>query len=334
MRVRRQPRPPAHARRAVHQGHPLHRAHLPPGARAARRCKRVGPQGQRAVRAASAGTRRWTTSPRASQAIAARDPQAILPYSYAGTMGLVQGESMAARFFHRLGASLLDRTICSSAGGEALAATYGGKVGMHVEHFAESRLILIWGSNSIASNLHFWTLRAAGQARRREAGLHRPAPDRDGREVPPAHRAAARHRRRAGAGPDARADRQRLAGPRLHRAPCRRLAGAARARAAVAARARGRGLRHHAPTRCAQLARDYGTHAAGGDPPELRHAARARRRQRGARWSRCCPAWSAPGASAPAGCCCRPRAGSSACATTPRCSGPTCWPGARRAPST
>jgi anaerobic selenocysteine-containing dehydrogenase len=91
------------------------------------------------------------------QDIARRDPQAIVPYSYAGTMGLVQGESMAARFFHKLGASLLDRTICSSAGGEALAATYGAKIGMHVEHYAESRLIVIWGSNSIASNLHFWT---------------------------------------------------------------------------------------------------------------------------------------------------------------------------------
>ncbi|HRY89112.1 MAG TPA: molybdopterin-dependent oxidoreductase, partial [Rubrivivax sp.] len=95
--------------------------------------------------------------------IAARDPQAILPYSYAGTMGLVQGESMAARFFHRLGASLLDRTICSTAGGAALAATYGAKVGMHVEHFAESRLILIWGSNSIGSNLHFWTFAQAAK---------------------------------------------------------------------------------------------------------------------------------------------------------------------------
>lgn len=103
------------------------------------------------------------------RAIAARDPQAILPYSYAGTMGLVQGESMAARFFHRLGASLLDRTICASAGGEALAATYGGKVGMHVEHFAESRLIVVWGSNSIASNLHFWSY--AQQAKRRGAKL-------------------------------------------------------------------------------------------------------------------------------------------------------------------
>jgi anaerobic selenocysteine-containing dehydrogenase len=90
--------------------------------------------------------------------IAARNPQAILPYSYAGTMGLVQSESIAARFFHKLGASLLDRTICASAGAEALTQTLGGKVGMKVEFFAESKLILIWGSNSIGSNLHFWRL--------------------------------------------------------------------------------------------------------------------------------------------------------------------------------
>ncbi|WP_374664861.1 molybdopterin-dependent oxidoreductase [Ramlibacter sp.] len=103
------------------------------------------------------------------QAIAARDPQAIVPYSYAGTMGLVQGESIAARFFHRLGASLLDRTICASAGGEGLVHTLGGKVGMRVEYFAESRLILIWGSNSIGSNLHFWRL--AQEAKRNGARL-------------------------------------------------------------------------------------------------------------------------------------------------------------------
>ena len=67
------------------------------------------------------------------QAIAARNPEAIVPYSYAGTMGLVQGESIAARFFHTLGASLLDRTICASAGGEGLVHTLGGKVGMQVQ---------------------------------------------------------------------------------------------------------------------------------------------------------------------------------------------------------
>jgi anaerobic selenocysteine-containing dehydrogenase len=76
---------------------------------------------------------------------------------------------MAARFFHRLGASLLDRTICASAGAAGLQASYGGKVGMRVEQFAHSRLLIIWGSNSIASNLHFWTL--AQQAKRAGAKL-------------------------------------------------------------------------------------------------------------------------------------------------------------------
>jgi anaerobic selenocysteine-containing dehydrogenase len=90
------------------------------------------------------------------KAIAAVDPEAVLPYSYAGTMGLVQSEGIAARFFHKLGASFLDRTICSSAGTEGLTHTLGGKVGMKVEFFAESKLIVIWGSNSITSNLHFW----------------------------------------------------------------------------------------------------------------------------------------------------------------------------------
>jgi anaerobic selenocysteine-containing dehydrogenase len=97
------------------------------------------------------------------QTIAARDPQAIVPYSYAGTMGRLQGESMDRRFFHKLGASQLDRTICASAGGDALEATYGAKIGMHLAHFAESRLIVIWGSNSIASNLHFWTFAQAAK---------------------------------------------------------------------------------------------------------------------------------------------------------------------------
>ena len=103
------------------------------------------------------------------RSIAARDPQAIQPYSYAGTMGLVQGESMAARFFNRLGAARLARTICSEAGGQGVSVTYGAKIGMHTEHYNESKLILIWGSNSIASNLHFWTF--AQQAKRDGARL-------------------------------------------------------------------------------------------------------------------------------------------------------------------
>jgi anaerobic selenocysteine-containing dehydrogenase len=130
--------------------------------------KRIGAKGEGRFEAISWDEALETIAARLKP-IAARDPQAILPYSYAGTMGLVQGEGMAGRFFHRLGASLLDRTICASAGGEALAATYGAKVGMHLEDFAHSRLILIWGSNAITSSLHFWSF--AQQAKRQGAKL-------------------------------------------------------------------------------------------------------------------------------------------------------------------
>ena len=102
-------------------------------------------------------------------AIAARDPQRIQPYSYAGTMGLLQGEAMAGRLWNALGAARLDRTICASAGGAGLAMTYGHKLGMHTRHFAGAKLIVIWGSNSITSNLHFWTY--ANQAKREGAKL-------------------------------------------------------------------------------------------------------------------------------------------------------------------
>ncbi len=98
-----------------------------------------------------------------------KDPQAIQPYSYAGTMGLIQGEAMAGRLWNALGAARLDRTICASAGGAGLATTYGHKLGMHTRHFAGAKLIIIWGSNSIASNLHFWTY--ANQAKRDGAKL-------------------------------------------------------------------------------------------------------------------------------------------------------------------
>ncbi|WP_028220094.1 molybdopterin-containing oxidoreductase family protein [Paraburkholderia oxyphila] len=101
--------------------------------------------------------------------IAQRAPEAILPYSYAGTMGLVQGDSIAQRFFHKLGASRLDRAICAAAGAAGLRYTYGSSLGMLTEHFAESEVILIWGANPIASNLHFWT--RAQEAKRNGAKL-------------------------------------------------------------------------------------------------------------------------------------------------------------------
>jgi anaerobic selenocysteine-containing dehydrogenase len=101
--------------------------------------------------------------------IAARDPQAILPYSYCGTMGLVQGEAMAMRFFHKLGASFLDRTVCATAGFTGYKYTIGASIGTDMEEFQDAKLILIWGGNPIASNLHFWM--RVQEAKRRGAKL-------------------------------------------------------------------------------------------------------------------------------------------------------------------
>lgn len=81
-------------------------------------------------------------------------PQAILPYSYAGTMGLVQSQSIDRRFFHKLGASLLDRTICASAGAAGYKATIGLSMGMDMERFDEAKLIVIWGGNPQTSSVH------------------------------------------------------------------------------------------------------------------------------------------------------------------------------------
>jgi anaerobic selenocysteine-containing dehydrogenase len=103
------------------------------------------------------------------KAIAAEDPQQILPCSYAGTMGMLQYMSMDRRFFNRLGASLLDRTLCSSAGKVGIKITLGASVGMDPERFDEAKLILIWGSNPIVSNLHLWS--RCQQAKRRGAKL-------------------------------------------------------------------------------------------------------------------------------------------------------------------
>lgn len=83
-------------------------------------------------------------------------PEAILPYSYAGTMGLLNGSGMDRRFFHRLGASRLDRTICSAAGSAGLMRTLGFRYGTEPEQFRHSKLIIAWGANVLATNVHLW----------------------------------------------------------------------------------------------------------------------------------------------------------------------------------
>jgi len=96
-------------------------------------------------------------------------PEAILPYSYAGTIGVLGFGSMDRRFFHRLGASQLDRTICSEAGGEAWKLVYGKKLGTPTEDFRLAKLILAWGANIHGNNVHLWPM--VEQARRNGARL-------------------------------------------------------------------------------------------------------------------------------------------------------------------
>jgi len=96
-------------------------------------------------------------------------PESVLPYSYAGTIGQLGYGSMDRRFFHRLGASQLDRTICASAGGEALLRVYGVKLGTVPQDFAHAGLIIAWGANIHGNNIHLWPF--IEEARRRGAKL-------------------------------------------------------------------------------------------------------------------------------------------------------------------
>ena len=73
-------------------------------------------------------------------------PESILPYSYAGTTGVLGYGSMDRRFFHRLGASRLDRTICAETGGQAWNSVYGKKLGTPTEDFELAKLIIAWGA--------------------------------------------------------------------------------------------------------------------------------------------------------------------------------------------
>jgi len=96
-------------------------------------------------------------------------PESILPYSYAGTIGVLGYGSMDRRFFHRLGASQLDRTICSEAGGVAWNLVYGKKLGTPTEDFRLAKLVLAWGANIHGNNVHLWPM--VEQARRNGARL-------------------------------------------------------------------------------------------------------------------------------------------------------------------
>ena len=145
--------------------------------------RRVGPKGPAAAHDANAdvGTRagswRRISWDEALDEITSRfraiahefGSEAILPYSYGGTLGALNGGSMDRRFFHRLGASQLDRTICSAAGEAGLKSVLGVKLGTEPEQFRHSKYIIAWASNIHGNNVHLWPFIA--EARRNGAKL-------------------------------------------------------------------------------------------------------------------------------------------------------------------
>ena len=132
--------------------------------------KRVGPKGSGQFERISWDEAIRTIAERFRAIAASPDgPQAILPYSYAGTMGKLMYASLDRRFFHRLGASLLDRTICATAGAAGCDITLGTRAVIDPEAVVHSRYIINWGSNTAVTNIHLWAVMF--QARKRGAKI-------------------------------------------------------------------------------------------------------------------------------------------------------------------
>jgi len=132
--------------------------------------KRVGAKGEGRFERIAWDEALDTIAGRLSEVSREFGPEAILPYSYAGTMGILNNAGMDRRFFHRLGASCLDRTLCSSTGSAALTASVGVRYGTEPEQFRDSKLILAWGANIHGTNVHLWPFIV--EARRKGAKLY------------------------------------------------------------------------------------------------------------------------------------------------------------------
>ena len=136
--------------------------------------RRVAPKGQGKGNANDFARIPWDEAlseiaDRFNKISAAFGPEAILPYSYAGNMGVLSYAGMSHRFFYRLGSSQLNRTICATAGGDALVTVVGRRLGTEPEQFAHSKYIIAWGANIHGNNVHLWPF--IEEARRNGAKL-------------------------------------------------------------------------------------------------------------------------------------------------------------------
>ena len=141
--------------------------------------RRVGPKGPTAAAAGARATQTWQRiswdealaeiTSRFKKISAEFGSEAILPFSFGGTLGLLNSASMDRQFFHRLGASQLARNICSAAGEAGLESVYGVKLGTEPEQFHHARYIIAWAANIHGNNVHLWPFIA--EARRQGAKL-------------------------------------------------------------------------------------------------------------------------------------------------------------------
>ena len=131
--------------------------------------RRVGPKGSGKFERIGWDAALDEIASRFKAIIAEHGPQAILPYSYLGTEGLLNGLNVGDAFFNRLGASISERTFCASGAITGYMMTVGPTPGTDPESLIHSRYIIIWACNVISTNLHLWPIIA--EARRRGAKL-------------------------------------------------------------------------------------------------------------------------------------------------------------------
>ena len=196
--------------------------------------RRVGPEGLAPIRAHLLGRGHRRDHARAGRRSSREHgTQAIMPYSYLGNEGLVQGLTAGDAFFNCLGSTVNEKTFCASGSSTAWLLTVGPTGGVDPESFVHSRYIVIWACNSISTNLHHWPFVLEAQKRGAKVVVIDSLPLAHGQAGRLAHHAEARHRRRARHGHHRRADRERPCRPGLGREAHGRLPRACRARGRV-----------------------------------------------------------------------------------------------------
>lgn len=118
--------------------------------------KRVGPKGSRQFQRISWDEAIETIATRWKSIIAEHGAQAILPYSYLGTQGIINGLNVGDPLFNKLGATVSERTFCDSASCTAYMMTIGPTPGVDPESFVHSKYILLWACNTLGTNSHHW----------------------------------------------------------------------------------------------------------------------------------------------------------------------------------